>query len=144
MERFSRVFSVVEILLALQWIYGGVKVFVGSALIVAANPFVGILVGQTAVYFYGIFFFATGLSLLYSKFFKKKTMHKFTLATMYLTCVYVLILALVVLGPHLGLINTIVAGILSAACWMHWKFKTEYIDPQAIYKETLPLRDDLP
>ena len=144
MERFDKVFSTIEVLLALQWIYGGFKVFFGSTVIVATNPFVGMLVGQWAIYFYGIFFFATGLTLLLAKFYKKKRVHKFTLAVMYLTCVYVLILAVVVLGLYWGLLTTVIAGILSALCWLHWKFKTEYINPHAIYEQTLEFRDDLP
>lgn len=144
MKKREIFYSIVEYLLAALWIRGGINILFFDVEPVALPGIFTYLVGAEAIIVYGALFVLTGLAMVYAKLAKKKTLHKYVLMTMYLTCLYVLIIAIAVNGLHWGLWLTILAGIVSAALWVRWKFKTEYINPDEFDKTLEELRDDLP
>lgn len=144
MKKREIFYSVLEYILAALWIRGGVNILFFGVEPVTLPGFLTYLVGAEAIVVYGCLFLLTGLSLLYAKWWKKKTLHKYVLMVMYLTCIYVLVLAVLINGLSSGLLLTIFAGVTSAALWIRWKFKTEYIDPGEFDKELEELRSDLP
>lgn len=144
MKKREIFYSIVEYVLAALWIRGGINILFFDVEPVALPGVFTYLVGDVAIYVYGCMFLLTGLSLLYAKWWKKKTLHKFTLMFMYLTCLYVFALSVAIFGIATSQILTVVAGISSAALWVRWKFKTEYINPDEFDKTLEELRNDLP
>lgn len=137
----DRIFSIVEYLLSALWIYGGFNTLFADPLN-TPSPIYDLLAGQEAIYFYGAFFLLNGLALLFAKVFKRKKIHLIALAGMYLTCIYVLILAYLIGVLSTGSLLTVVSGVAAAVCWMRWKFKTEYLNPEDF--RDVDLRDDTP
>lgn len=139
----DKLYSAIEYALAALWIYGGINSFF-------ANPLTGpsaifkLLAGQEAIYAYAILFFLTGAALLAAKLLGLKKWHRISLATMYLTCLYVLILSYLLGVLSAGSLITVLAGVAAAVCWVRWKLKTEYVDPDYFSAELEELRDDLP
>lgn len=130
MRKYKELFySLLEYILAGMFIQGGVKVFFFSEPLVLPGIF-HYLVGSFAIDLYGITFFLIGCSLLAGKWLKKKSLHKFSLLTMYLVCVYVLVLAIMLHGLGWNLLTTVLVGVTAAGLWMRWKFKTEYISTE--------------
>lgn len=142
-NKLDKFFSLLEVLLGIQWIYGGINTFFANP-ISTPSPLYSFLVGEGAIVFYAIFFLATGLALLAAKFFKKKRLKSVSLVTMYLTCLYVFLLSILVLGPSWSLVQTVVVGVIAAACWLRWKFKTQYLNPKDFHKSTAELRETHP
>lgn len=129
------VYSLVEYVLAALFIRGGINVLFFDVEPATLPGYLTYLVGEAAIFIYGAMFLVTGLLLLYAKWFRKKRCHKFALLVMYLTCIYVFVLSVMINGLSTGIILTVVVGIASAALWVRWKFKTEYIDINAFKKE---------
>lgn len=128
-------YSLVEYVLAAMFIRGGIRILFLGVEPIQLPGLLTYLVGEFAIFAYGCMFLFTGLLLLYGKWFKKKRCHKTALLTMYLTCIYVLVLAILINGLSSGLLVTVAVGVASAALWMRWKFKTEYIDGKEFKKE---------
>lgn len=139
----DKLYSAVEYVLAALFIYGGFNSLFSDPL-ETFSPVYDLLAGQEAIYVYAIIFLATGFSLLIAKLFKYKKVHRVSLAVMYLTCLYVLILSYLIGVLSAGSLLTVFAGVAAAACWVRWKLKTEYIDPDHFSAELEDLRDDLP
>lgn len=137
-------YSVLEYVLAAMFIRGGVRILFFGTEPVALPGILSYLVGEAAIFVYGAMFLTTGVALLYAKWFKKKRLHKFILMFMYLTCIYVLVLAILINGLGWNLLLTVGVGVTAAALWIRWKFKTEYISPDEFDKTLEELRDDLP
>lgn len=137
-------YNVLEYVLAFMFIRGGINVLFGTTEPLQLPGLLTYLVGEAAIFVYGASFLATGLLLLYGKWFKKKRVHKTALLIMYLTCIYVLVLAIMLNGLSYGLLVTVAVGVVSAALWMRWKFKTEYLSSKQFSDAVESLRDDLP
>lgn len=136
----SRAESALEYLLAFMFIQGGIKVFLFSEPLVLPGIFM-YLVGQYAIYLYGLIFFLSGAALAFAKFKNRKKWHKYSLMAMYLECIYVIILSTALNGLTLGLSSTFVVAIASGYLWLQWKFKTEYIDPKDFFDDRAELRE---
>lgn len=90
---------------------------------------------------YAVWFIVMALALLASKIFKKRKLHKYALAAMYLTTVYTISLSLALFGLEgAAIIDDGIIGAVAAACWLRWKFKTEYINPKQFSKDLHDLR----
>jgi len=139
----EKLFSALEYALAALWIYGGINSFFANPLS-GPSPIYELLAGQEAIYFYALLFFVNGALLVYAKVFKKKKLHLVSLAGMYLTCIYVLILSYLLGVLSLGSLLTVAAGVAAAVCWMRWKFRTEYLNPEQFRESLNDLRDDTP
>ena len=132
----ERIYSILEYVLAIMFIQGGARVFLFSEAQVLPGIFT-ILVGQYAIYLYGLFFFGLGIALLAAKIFKKTGLHKNSLLLMYLSTVYVLVLAIAINGLGFGLLLTVTVGLVAAFLWLRSKLDTEYVDPQEFAAEEL-------
>lgn len=139
----NRIEGFFEYVLAALFIRGGINVILNAEPLVLPGIFT-YLVGPVAILVYGALFLLTGLLMLYAKIGKRKRLHKHVLMTMYLTCIYVFILAVLLNGFTTGLLMTIAVGFVSAYLWLRWKIRTEYLDPAYFHKMTAELRDDLP
>lgn len=113
---------VIEIALSLLFMYGGVNALFSEPIVVT-NELLHWLTGQVALYFYAFWFFAQGLSLFLSKVTTFKRLEGWSLMAMYLTCLYVLILSMVLNGFTIGLITTIITGITSGILYLRIKYK---------------------
>lgn len=128
-------YNVLEYVLAFMFIRGGANILFFGVEPIVLPGILAYLVGEFAILGYGIMFLLTGLALLYAKWFKKKGLHKFVLLFMYLTCIYVLVLAIMINGLGWNLLITVAVGVTAAALWIRWKFKTEYISSAQFEKE---------
>jgi len=136
--------SIFEYLVSLLFIYGGVSL-IGMPPLEGEGVIVLVFGGQIALYIYMIWFILLGVGLIFSKWAKKKKLHKNVLMSMYLTTIYTATLATALLGfDIINILDDIVVGVVTAAMWLRWKLLTEYIDPNQFYKEIEELRDDLP
>jgi len=82
----------------------------------------------------GIYSFQAIL-LAYAKLFKKKKMRKGVLMSIYLFMGFTTILSIGISGWTWKFLDNALISITAAACWLHWKFRTEYIDPAEFDKE---------
>lgn len=94
--------------------------------------------------FYFVLYLVEAIVLAYSKFFKKKNLRKHTLVAIYCTGAFTSLLTLVGVGWSTKVIDNIVVTVVSAGCWLYWKFKTEYIDPATFEQDVDGLRSDGP
>src|SRR5690349_16579468 len=114
-----------------------VVVFLASSLDTAASPVLEggpiaqIFGGEVALWIYTIAFAAVALCLAASKIWRKKRLHKHSLLAMYLLTLWTTILTMSLVGYNsefwLSAIDDIIIGAIAAACWLAWKFKTEYV-----------------
>lgn len=93
-----------------------------------------------AQWFYFLLYSGQACLLAYSKLFKKKKMRKSVLIFIYLTGAFTSILTLASVGWSSKVIDNIAVTVISAGCWLYWKFKTEYIDPRMFEKDADGLR----
>jgi hypothetical protein len=77
---------------------------------------------------YAVWFVLMALALLASKIWHWQRIHKYALMAMYLTTIYTVSLALALFGTGGAVIDDAIIGAVAAACWLRWKFKTEYVD----------------
>lgn len=134
--------SVVESLIALLYIYGGISL-IGMPPLQGEGLLVLVFGGQVALYFYMVWFTLLGVGLIYSKVRRKKKLHKHVLMAMYLTTIYTASLTIALFGFHLvGIIDDIVIGTLTAWFWLRWKLLTEYINPKDFDRIRHELLDD--
>lgn len=130
-DNFCRV---IEILLAILYIQGGVRILTAQPLL--AEGIVGYLTNQVAIYTYGVLCLFLGGLLLYSKWKnfrhlngRKNKLHKYALMGMFVIATYVLILSVWLEGLKPGHTLNIVVVIATAAMWLVWKLRTEYHPP---------------
>lgn len=124
MSKRELFYSIVEYLLAILFIQGGIKALFFSEPVLVPG-LLAYLVGGTAIHAYGFLFLLMGVLLLIAKWFKRRILRRNVLMAMYLTCIYVLVLAITVNGWYPRLLLTIAAGVTSAGLWMRCKLKTE-------------------
>jgi len=142
MKKFDIFCSILEYILAFMFIRGGISVILTAEAQVLPGVF-AFLVGEVAIVLYGLLFLSTGLLLLYGKWLKQRRIHRFALFFMFLTCIYVLVLAIVINGLGSGLLLTLAVGLTAGGLWVHWKFKTEYIDTQKLQESVSELRAEI-
>lgn len=135
--------SVLEYVLAFMFIRGGLNILFGEVEPITLPGILTYLVGDAAIFVYGALFLTTGLLLLYGKWLKRRRVHRASLMIMYLTCIYVLVLAIMINGLAPGLLVTVAVGVVAAALWMRWKFKTEYLDHEQFQASVSEMRADL-
>lgn len=89
---------------------------------------------------YATWFALMAFGLAYSKIRKKKKLHKHSLMAMYLTTIYTAVLSVAAGVGLVAIIDDIIIGLIAAACWMRWKFRTEYIGPKQFEDDVRELR----
>lgn len=143
MRKLDILYSVLEYVLAFMFIRGGFNILTNEIEPLTLPGLLTYLVGDAAIFVYGAAFLLTGLLLLYGKWMKQRRIHKFSLLVMYLTCIYVLVLAILLNGMDPGLLITVAVGLTAAALWVRFKFVTEYLDHDQFKQEVSDIRDEL-
>lgn len=134
--------SVLEYGLSVVFILGAINL-IGAPPISSHTLMGSILGGQVALYVYMVWFAFLGLGLLYGKLRKKRKIHKNMLLYMYLTTIFTSGLAIALYGfDWVSLLDDLLIGIVSAALWLRWKFRTEYIDRSDFESDLIEIRND--
>lgn len=111
-----------ELALSALFMWGGINVLSSAEEVVTTNVILHFLTNHTMIVFYGAWFFSQGLALLLSKVYDVRRLEATALMTMYLTCLYVLILSMILEGFDTGLITTVLTGVVSAAIYLKIKY----------------------
>lgn len=89
------------------------------------------LVGITAMKaVYATVYASQGALLAYAKLFRRKRLRKAVLMSIYLFMGFTMLLSFGVAGFALTLLDNALIAIIAAICWLHWTFRTEYLNPQ--------------
>lgn len=97
---------------------------------------VGILASQIV---YSTIYSVEALVLAYAKWKRKKNLRKKVLLVIYLTGMFTFLLSLSLIGFHWKIVDNFAVSLLAGICWLHWKSKTEYIDPKQFQKIADPM-----
>lgn len=140
--RYDRMFATAS------WVIVGALLYAALAIwftpVTGGGP-VSSLVGVTATKFvYCIVYGGLASLLAYAKLFKKKKMRKHVLVAVYFVGTFTFLMGWLLAGIALPLLDNLIMGFAAGACWLYWKFKTEYIDPNQFFNEISELREDLP
>lgn len=139
----NRLQHVLEILIILLLVVGGVSLFFAEPFS-GAGPVAQVLGSVYAGYFYATVFITEALALVVAKVFKKKTLRKNSLMVIYLTLLFTILLEFLLTGFGVEIIDNVLASIAAGWCWLHWKLRTEYVDPATFETDIDGLRDDSP
>lgn len=136
----DRIFATCSWIIVVALLFGVVTLFFVDP---SGNGPVAQLVGITAAKWFYILVYGTEASVLgYAKVKKKKNLRKHALVAIYLTAIFTGILTLMLGGISPNIIDNAVLFVLSGGCWLWWKFKTEYINPDEFNESLLTLRED--
>lgn len=139
------IYSILEYVLAAMFIRGGLRILFFGVEPIQLPGILTYLVGEAAIFAYGAIFLFVGLLLIASKLLKHEGLHQFSLLSMYLICIYVLVLAIMINGLGWGLLLTVAVGITAAALWVRCKLKADYLDGTELaamrHEEQLPPKD---
>lgn len=103
---------------------------------------VGQALGATGVkVFYGTIYTVQGILLGYAKVFKKNNLRKIVLMSVYLFMGFTTILTVGLSGWTIKFLDNAIISVAAAACWLNWKFRTEYFDPALLDLEFIELSD---
>lgn len=92
------------------------------------------LLGETGTRVFFVAMYSIQASLLtYAKVFKHDRLRRHVLLSIYLAGFFLSVLGFVLNGVNFRLMSNVLVSVLAAACWMHWKFKTDCTD-----RENLP------
>jgi hypothetical protein len=141
-EKWDIVFSTLSWLIVVGLFFAAANIYITPP--TGAGPLsqaIGIPKTQI-VYF--VVYAGEGIALTIAKLFKTKKIRKTVLMVIYLTGFFTSLLTLLIVGFVPQVIDNIVVAVAAAICWLYWKFKTEYIDPQLFIAEIEELRDDYP
>lgn len=94
--------------------------------------------------FYLTVYWGLGIALAVSKLFRTKKIRKHVLMVTYLVGIMTTLLSFLIIGFSPKLIDNVLIVVVSAVCWLYWKFKTEYLDAATFDAEVEKLREDLP
>jgi hypothetical protein len=122
---WDKVFSFASWLIVLALLYGVANlIFLPPT---GHGPIAGLVGIHPAQVFYIALYLCEGLALGYSKWKKKDKMRRNVLLVIYLTGFFTSILGFVIGGVSSKLVGNLVIALAAAFCWLHWKFRTEYI-----------------
>lgn len=108
----------------------------------ASGPVAGLIGAVGAKWFYFFLYLGEGLTLGYSKIRKKKELRKHTLVAVYVTGAFTSLLTFASVGFSPKVIDNVIFTVVSAGCWLYWKFKTEYVDYSFFEQDIDELRPD--
>lgn len=104
------------------------------------GPVAGLLGITGAKWFYFALYTIEAAVLAFSKLFKRKTLRKHTLVAIYCTGAFTSLLTLAGVGFSPKVIDNISMTVVSAGCWLYWKFKTEYIRDEDFQRDMKELK----
>jgi hypothetical protein len=126
---------VLELILVFLLLVGGVSLFFADPLAQPAGPVAQILGSQLAAYFYASVFVIEGLWLSYAKVFKRKYSRKYALFIIYITLLFTILLEILLTGWGVAAVDNILGTIAAGWCWLNWKMRIEYLNPDEFHKE---------
>ena len=121
----DRCVSVYEYFIALLFLRGAWNIWHADA-VSPALKYLAPLTGSLAIYIYAIMCGVLGVSLLASKFFKRRTIHGYVLMVMYLLAFYIVTLSLLVNDWTNGMILSIFYTVSMAVLYLYWRYKVIY------------------
>lgn len=134
---WDRFFSVLSwsIVIFLLWAALGLWLYppTGAGPVAGA---VGILASQI---FYSFLYAGEAATLAYAKFKHKKKLRKNTLLVIYLTGMFTFLLSFLIIGFHIKILDNFAFSMFAGVCWLYWKAKTEYINPEQFKKIVAPM-----
>lgn len=138
----DKIQNVVEYLITLPFLLSAVALPFAAPL--GTKGFIVLIFGgHIALYIYSVWFFFISLGLIYTKIKKKRKAHRNFLMAIYLTCIYTSVLTFYLVG-WTGIIDDVFIGIVTAICWIRWKFRFEYIQLPQPHSEVTHIHDDPP
>lgn len=136
----DKIFALLSWGIVFMMLYAAVQVSLTSS---AGTGPVASAIGITAMkVFYASVYSGQALLLAYSKAFKKKQLRKGILMSIYLFMGFTTLL--VIAGPtsmSLLFLDNAVITVVAALCWLHWKFRTEYLNPDE-FNEFIALENE--
>lgn len=136
---FDRTQDVVEWMVIVALILGGVSLIFADP-ITSGSALFNLLGSKGAGIVYAVMFFVGAVGLAYGKLARRRRVHGWALMYIYLMFIFTIILETAILGWSIYSIDNIVGVLLAGACWLRWKFKTEYITLTRFERETLTRR----
>lgn len=125
------VYNIVEWLIVLVTIVGGISLLFADP--ITSGSFIADILGtKSAGLAYFASLFVPGVCLGVAKVRKLRALHKYSLMSVYLVSIWLVVIETILLGPTFFVIDEIVLGVAAAACWLRWKFKTEYLPPKHV------------
>lgn len=97
-----------------------------------AGPIARALGTAGAQIFYTVLYAGEAGFLAFAKMTHRNELRKKVLLVTYLTGFFTSILTISILGVHPGLIDNLVISAAAAACWLYWKFRTDYVTYEEI------------
>jgi hypothetical protein len=107
---------------------------VGFLVYLFLQPITRLVGYQAALIIYATVYSVEGALFAYSKFARKKKLHKWALFAITMTHLFTAILTFSLQGWTERIWDNLFLALLSGAAWVWWKLKTEYIDPRAYTK----------
>ncbi len=138
-DRNDRIFSTASWIIVFALLFGVGYLWVFPP--TGAGPVAQLIGIQGSQIFYTVLYSAEALLLGFAKVFKKKKLRKAALLTIYLTAMFTTILTFILAGVGFSIIDNVLLAVLSFACFLYWKFKTEYLDPDVFYEDIKDLKD---
>lgn len=126
----DRLVSLLEFLIALVLIYAGVVVGLTEETFRSNNALASLLVGENALFFWGVLFICAGVSLIYSKVTKQVKLQLHTLMLIYLMGFAILLADFLYLGISWSLLDDIILVLLAGWLWYRLKARVFY-EPSA-------------
>lgn len=123
----DKVFSLISWVIVFGLLFSAYQVLVVSS--TGAGP-VASAVGVTAMkVFYATIYTTQSLLLAYAKIAQRKVLRKRVLMSIYLFMGFTTLLNIGLNGWTWKFLDNAIWSLASAACWLNWTFRTEYVDP---------------
>lgn len=132
-KKWDRLFSTVSWFVAIALIFAAVNVWFAEPS--GAGPIsssLGILGAQV---FYSALYGLEALFLGFAKWTKRDKMRKHVLLVIYLTGFFTTLLTFLLVGITPKILDNLAISVAAAWCWLHWKFRTEYVDIEVLDEE---------
>jgi hypothetical protein len=140
----NRFMTGVKVLLSLAMMLGGFTTALSP--VEPLNGALGfIFSSRITLVVFGVMFFVSGVAVLYGSIRKRKALVGRGLMFIYLITLFTFLLELVAFPGISNWIDNFVISLVAAACWLWWKFRTEYLSMGEIRRmrqELQELHDD--
>jgi len=128
--------SILEWLIIGVFLLGGVQLLFYNPVVEMREGFLVDILGSTAALIvYALTFLLEGLLLTFAKWRKKKNLRKNTLFAIYLTLIFTILLEILLVGFGWEAADNIVLTLMAGWCWLHWKMRITYLDPNVFKKD---------
>lgn len=127
-KEMDKVFSTISWVIVVALIFSSISVWFAPP--TGTGPIGGLLGVLGAQIFYSVLYSTEAAFLAFSKWKKRRRLRKNTLLVIYLTGFFTTTLTVLGVGWSVKFIDNFVFASCAAFCWLYWKFRTEYFDPE--------------